>query len=118
MDRQACGCPVSVPTYALKCAVHAALDGRAVLPWRTSNMGSWYDENCCRFCGRVSPYGLACAWSEHCGMCGVRSCASHGQATYKLHVQCPHETNPRTKYGRTLLRSLTMFGQALQPRKA
>ena len=113
--REACGCPVQRYYYPYKCPAHAGLDGRVTLPWRTTSHGPWYDHNSCPFCGKTNPYGLACDRSKLCDLCGVRSCHSHGQATYLLKIQCPREINPRTKQSRQLFASLTTFCRALGP---
>ena len=111
--REACGCPVERFLHPYKCPAHAAIDGRVTLPCVPSGTRQWYDDNCCPFCGRVNPYGLACDRSELCTLCGVRSCDSHGQATYLLAVQCPREINPRTKLARQLFASLKTFCRTL-----
>jgi hypothetical protein len=110
--RRECGCPVKSGRFPYKCPQHAALDGRAALPWGNQDTPGWYQDNCCPFCGRVNAYGLACNYSEACALCGVRSCRSHGQAVYMLKVICPRDVNPRTKVGRALLKSFAMMGGA------
>lgn len=116
--RLSCGCAAS-PLYPYKCPGHAALDGRAALPAPPAAAGSqWYADNCCPFCWRVNPYGLACARAERCDLCGAVSCNSHSQATYQLGIICPRGVNPRTKRGREFLRSLAAISSnpaELQP---
>lgn len=83
-----CGCPIDVYTYPYHCEAHAARDGRVRIPHpRRAESNAWYSSNTCPFCGRVTPAGLACATAT-AYPCGVVSCASHGQAHYRLGTAC------------------------------
>lgn len=105
--QQPCGCPVETSKFLYRCYQHVHPERQ-----RTDDAwtrGAWYRENTCFFCGRVNPGGLACATEEYCKLCGLRTCDSHGQGTYKLHIICPKNINPRTKVGKALLASLRVF---------
>ena len=104
--QRTCGCPEEPWKFPYVCEAHAGLRDR--LP--DVRRDGWYAANTCPFCGRVNPGGLACAHVEACDLCGVRSCASHGQATYRLGICCPRGVNPRSKWGKTLLRALAAIG--------
>ena len=106
--RHACGCPTEGYKFPYRCRDHAAMDWRIMLP--DVRQDDWYGENTCPFCGRVNPYGLACDRAEMCALCGIVSCASHGQATYRSGTICPRNINPRTKVGKQFLAALRGIG--------
>lgn len=107
-----CGCPEEPWKYPYVCGQHASRRVRLPAPPAAASNWEWYRNNCCPFCWRGSPAGLACAnnFVASCELCGVTSCASHNTAVYALGIICPKNINPRTKYGKTFLKTLREIG--------
>lgn len=107
-EQRECGCPVEGSQFPYLCYAH--VNPRRMITDNVWAASTWAFQHQCGYCGRVNPGGLACGWDYTCELCGVCSCDRHDMATYKLRIACPRNINPRTKYGKALLRGIAQIG--------